>query len=69
MYNISIILVVLGFLFTIFNVILLLKSYKFCLINNKNQKILIPNILIVISSFLMLVLGVVYFLIINGQLR
>lgn len=68
MYTISIILIVLGFLFMIGNIFLLLKDYKLCVVNNKNKNYMVPNIITLISSFIMIILGVIYFFIIHGQL-
>ncbi|MGL9820285.1 hypothetical protein IGM03_002526 [Enterococcus sp. DIV0436] len=68
MYTTSIILVVAGLLFTVINVFLLLKNYKFCLVNHKNKKILIPNIITLVAAFSMTILGIMYYFIIFNQL-
>lgn len=68
MYTTSIILVAAGILFTVINVFLLLKNYKFCLVNHKNKKILIPNIITLVAAFSMTILGIMYYFIIFNQL-
>ncbi len=68
MYTTSIVLVVAGLLFTVINVFLLLKNYKFCLVNHKNKKILIPNIITLVAAFSMTILGIMYYFIIFNQL-
>lgn len=62
MYTISIILIVLGFLFMIGNIFLLLRDYKLCVVNNKNKNYMVPNIITLIASFALIILGLIYFL-------
>lgn len=68
MYTISIILIVLGFLFMIGNIFLLLKDYKLCVVNNKNKSHMVPNIITLIASFALIILGLIYFYVIHSQL-
>ncbi len=68
MYTISIILIVLGFLFMIGNIFLLLKDYKLCVVNNKNKNYMVPNIITLIASFALIILGLIYFFVIHSQL-
>ncbi len=68
MYTISIILIVLGFLFMIENIFLLLKDYKLCVLNNKNKNYMVPNIITLIASFVLIILGLIYFFVIHSQL-
>lgn len=68
MYTTSIILVVAGLLFTIINVFFLLKTYKFYLLNHKNKKVFIPNVITLVAAFFMTTLGIVYYFILFNQL-
>ncbi|PQC00003.1 hypothetical protein CUN14_12180 [Enterococcus faecium] len=68
MYTNSFLLVGSGLFFFIINVVLLLKEYKLCLVNNKSKKYMIPNIVFLIASFALIILGLIYFFVIHSQL-
>lgn len=69
MYNSWIILIVLGFMFTIANSCLMISNYKTHIITkSKNKRKLIINSVTLFCSLLLIILGIIAIFIIHSQL-
>ncbi|MEY8446653.1 hypothetical protein [Enterococcus ratti] len=68
MYITPIFIIVSGILFLISAIYLFLDNYKKMIMRQINQSIIYINTIVLISSIVLIILGVVYFIVIKQQL-
>ncbi|MBF8807111.1 MAG: hypothetical protein IC227_00240 [Enterococcus lacertideformus] len=68
MYTLAIFIILMGIIFLCVNFVLFLNNYKKVIIGQVNKSIIYINVLLLMSSIFLLILGIVYYIVINQQL-
>ncbi|WP_081183952.1 hypothetical protein [Enterococcus villorum] len=68
MYTTAFFIILMGILFLCSTIYFFLDNYKKNIIGQENKAILFINIILLIFSMVLLILGIVYYIVVNQQL-